>query len=583
MIARWLRHGTSLRHCSGRSLSGIVTLMLLMSVCGFCLADNPRSTLKEADALFAERKFDRARSLYERALAEGARFDNDLPRARNFGLACLDSTPPDLANGIKWLRVALALDPQQDGLRARLAASLLRTGDADGAIENYRILVGPHPQSAEYVVSLSSALRQAGRADEGIELLRTTVEKFPSLVPVRVEYARQLNFSKRFPEAKRQFQAVLAVDPDNVIAQVGVAKATSFEGDQETAIAMYDRILARHPGLYDAIVGKAFSLLWSGRTAQARPLLDEGLRRHPQDPELRQAWRDIQGPAAGLVPGPPSQEREHPAQTAKPAIQPTPPRPLPEKAALTESRQPTAGRSQPAPLPSRTPEPARRANLNFYLFIAGPAIAAIVLLLAYWNYRRRTGIGPGEQAPALENSIHLVNAPAPRPPVPYQEQLREAEPIAMPGTEKAIAAPAPKKILLVGGSETLVELESRWLILEDLEIISEAKWVPAAVRLLNDPPDILVLNATTADGWTSMRMFEWLAANRPHICRRAIVVISNSAEPGQLDPEAHYLFEPFCADDWVHAVQSIINPPGSFAKLTAEVDSSGHHDETGIV
>ena len=272
-------------------LFGVAVLAFCAS--GISAATDVSSTVRDADTCVSERKFDCAQALYERAQAEGTRFETDLPHARNLATAYLNSTHPDLAKAIAWLQVAVTLDPQSDSLRAQLAGSLVRSGNLDAAIDHYRILSESHPTSTEYGIQLATVLQQAGKSDAALQFLQASTEKYPSLVAFRVEYARLLNFTKQYPEARKQFLTALSIQPQNLIAQVGLAKATSYEGDQETAIQMYDRILARHPGSYDAIVGKAFSLLWSGQTAQAGVLLRQASVRNPDDPEVREALSNL--------------------------------------------------------------------------------------------------------------------------------------------------------------------------------------------------------------------------------------------------------------------------------------------------
>ena len=270
---------------------GILAGVAVLAVCasGISAASDVASTVRDADACVAAHKFDCAQELYERAQAEGMRFDSDLPHARNLAAAYLNSTHPDPAKAIIWLQVAVTLDPQSDSLRAQLAGLLVRSGNLDAAIDHYRILAQAHPTSTEYGIQLATVLQQAGKSDAALQFLQSSTEKYPSLVAFRVEYARLLNFTKQYPEARKQFLAARVLEPQNLIAQVGLAKATSYEGDQETAIQMYDRILQRHPGSYDAIVGKAFSLLWSGQTEQAGELLRRASVRNPDDPEVREA------------------------------------------------------------------------------------------------------------------------------------------------------------------------------------------------------------------------------------------------------------------------------------------------------
>ncbi len=327
-------------------LLGVAVLAICAS--GISAATDMASTVRDADACVAERKYDCAQALYERAQAEGMRFESDLPHARNLATAYLNSTHPDLAKAIPWLQVAVKLDPQSDSLRAQLASSLVRSGNLDAAIEHYKVLSESHPSSTEYGIQLATVLRQAGKSDAALQFLQASTEKFPDLVGFRVEYARLLNFTKQYPEARKQFLAALAIEPKNLIAQVGLAKATSYEGDQEAAIQMYDRILERHPGSYDAIVGKAFSLLWSGQTAQAGVLLRQASVRNPDDPEVREALSTL--PHSAVSPAAVSEDRTHRLDT-------------PRRAALRRAPNVETSESKPTPSPERT-IPSRTEHMN---------------------------------------------------------------------------------------------------------------------------------------------------------------------------------------------------------------------------
>jgi Flp pilus assembly protein TadD len=265
----------------------------VLTLVGRSTAQDFAFDLKGADVAFAERNYDVARTLYERAIHDGATLENDLPHARNLVTTYLNANPPETAKTIQWLTVVVRLDPQADGLRLQLCKLLMNTGDTGGAVQQYKQLVEKHPGSSEYVLALAYALRQDGRSDAALRLMKDTVDHYPTLNTVRVEYARALNFVREFSEARRQFSKVLDYDPNDLIAQVGMAKSMSYDGDQEGALVEYDRILKVHPGLYDAMIGKAFALLWSGRMDEARELLQKGLSRHPDDREVREALASL--------------------------------------------------------------------------------------------------------------------------------------------------------------------------------------------------------------------------------------------------------------------------------------------------
>ncbi len=560
-----------------------LTILLLLVATGLSASADPASLVRHADALMVEHKFERACSAYEQAMAEGARFDDDLQHARNLGIAYLNSAPPDLAKSIHWFRVTLALDSQDDGVRAELAKALLRSGDAAGAIENYRILINHTPQSADSVIGLAAALRQAGNTEAALQLFQTTTQLFPALVPVRIEYARLLNFTRQFVEAKRQFSAVLAVDSSNLIAQVGLAKATSFDGDQEGAISMYDRVLQRHPGLYDAMVGKAFSLLWSGHLDQARPLLEEAARRQPDDREVQEALAQaLSSKAAGTARVAPSTGGQTAARIRPGKLQsPTPTTVTPETPRTLGIR--TVPPVQPPTSRAKLISPTR----SRLLFLA----ASLAALASLWVFGRvvfrpkaaasrhssltrpvqflRTWVGAGDDERQKHNEIVSES------PGPPAEAGRHGE-IANSGTEgDRKATPEPgfmstpgnstpfamrPEVLVVGGSTSIRELECRWLAAEKVETAVESDWSQAVIRLSSASPDLIVLNAITSDGWTSTRMFNWIAANRPKLRSQCLVIVSTgkAAEQVSSNPEVHYLFDPFDSREWHQAIVEVL-------------------------
>src|SRR5450755_34740 len=104
------------------TLVGVALLAICFSETG--IAEDVASIVKEADTCVSQRHFDRALALYERAQAEGMRFENDLPHASSLSAVYLNTAPPDLASAIKWLQVAGSLAPQSDSLRLQLASSL---------------------------------------------------------------------------------------------------------------------------------------------------------------------------------------------------------------------------------------------------------------------------------------------------------------------------------------------------------------------------------------------------------------------------------------------------------------------------
>ncbi len=467
-----------------RCCGQLVAVALLLLAATFSVAQDA-ALISNADALVAQGKFDSARLLYERALAAGARFDNDLPRAHNLASAYLHSRPPDLSSAIKWFRIALSLDPANDA--------------------------------------------------------------------VRVEYARALNFSRQFAEAREQFAAVLVRDPQNLAAQVGVAKAISFAGDQTTALPMYDRILQRQPGLYDAIVGKAFALLWAGRPDEARPLLTQALRLHPEDSEVREAWRSLPPAAAAAQPS----KKRIPPERGADALRTKPRASAPPAVAVPVS-VPSA---HPSSLPASDRDPGQRrwpALVFVAVAVFAGIIAAHALLRAGWAASRmRSSRKPASpRAPIAAPRTDVTRTTIAAPPA-------TASGADTPPTARSHPAPTGEPVrsrlraLLVGGPESLLELEARSL--PNIEVRREYRWEAARALLLTDRFDLVVLNPMSHDGWSSARMLAWIESRQRLLLSRTLAISSTGeiAAPGH--PEARWLLQPFSPADWRSAVVSVLH------------------------
>ena len=531
---------------------------------------NPSSFIADGDRQLNAGRYDAALKSYARAQLLGADFTHDPVHARALGRCYLAGARPEYDQAGRWLKQSLALDPSNDNTRSLLATALVRAEDYREAAAVYGALIDAHPDDPEFILARERALRQAGEVNDARDAMRIWLERNPHIVSVRVEYALLLAYQRQLDDSRQQFQMALNYEPANTAALVGMAKVTSWQGDQASALKQYDRLLSLHPGLYDAVVGKAFSLLWMGRRDDARPLLLSASRQHPADEDVREALRSM-----GITPPAVQAKQSEPAPPRKTSVPressaPTPSTDTPAQAAVlpTKVTPPTSIAASGAPWWQRLDW----RSLSAVAGLLGAAIWFAALVVSQRaRARRRVRLQQLAQRPLESDSPEPI---AGEPEPSAIEKANEAEPkqIATAGELVSIALPRidPRpatrlagslrgiKVVVVGANEVVVAVETRLLQAAAASVSTFDAWQPALHFADSTPPDLLVLNPSTSDGWTAMTAFAWLLVNRPELRSRTLLTLSvrdSDTESFCSQYASHYLFHPFDPAEFFTAVQ----------------------------
>lgn len=118
---------------------------------------------------------------------------------------------------------ALALDPENAGLRHRLGRALRRMGDLRGAEDQLRRIGPQAPEFGAAQVTLAELLDEGGRSEEAMALLAAAVERDPGDASARVAYAGVLGRGGRPEEALAEYARVPELDPARPDAAFGTA------------------------------------------------------------------------------------------------------------------------------------------------------------------------------------------------------------------------------------------------------------------------------------------------------------------------------------------------------------------------
>ena len=169
------------------------------------------------------------------------------------GLAALDREEWPAA--IEQFRQGLALDPDDPGLRHRLATALFMTGDLDGAMAEFQRVV------------------------------RTTPDYYPSHYSIGV----LLQETGRHAEAVQRFQTTLRHRPGDDAARLRLAISLRHAGDPEGSLSYYELVLRSNPDVLEARFGYAMALVQLGRYREAHDRLVIGMDAFPNETSFAHA------------------------------------------------------------------------------------------------------------------------------------------------------------------------------------------------------------------------------------------------------------------------------------------------------
>ena len=139
------------------------------------------------------------------------------------GLAALDREEWPAA--IEQFRQGLELDPDDPGLRHRLATALFMTGDLDGAMAEFQRVVRTTPDYYPSHYSIGVLLQETGRHAEAVERFRTALRHRPGDDAARLRMAISLRRSGDPEASLSYYELVLRSNPDAVEARFGYVMA----------------------------------------------------------------------------------------------------------------------------------------------------------------------------------------------------------------------------------------------------------------------------------------------------------------------------------------------------------------------
>ncbi len=195
------------------------------------LAADPRNVRARAglaDVYVVGRRYADAIKIYDQLIAaEPSNSTYRIARARALGYN------RQYAQASDALRQVIAAEP--DNLAARLAFAEVGTnsgnrGLRNGAIAEYRRLIGADPTNVPARVGLARALSYQGQNKEAATTLKSVLATEPNNVGARVALGDTQRFGGQPFDARASYKTALTTDPENASARAGLAatkRATS--------------------------------------------------------------------------------------------------------------------------------------------------------------------------------------------------------------------------------------------------------------------------------------------------------------------------------------------------------------------
>jgi Flp pilus assembly protein TadD len=202
----------------------------------------------------------------------------------HFQLGYAYTTARDSENAAKEYRRATELDSKMLPAFTNLGLALLEKQPAE-AVAPLRKAVEMAPDASRPKVLLGVALEKSGDAAGAIEQFRAARNLDSGNIDIQLELARALLLAQRYEEAEKEFRAALVLRPDSGMAHYGLAECLIQQKKNEEAAAELATYLQSSPKDEIARIKRASILTDLGKNEEALAELDEAATVRPESPE----------------------------------------------------------------------------------------------------------------------------------------------------------------------------------------------------------------------------------------------------------------------------------------------------------
>ncbi len=406
----------------------------------------------------------------------------------------------------KQFSAVLAIDPNDLIAQVGLAKSMSYQGDQESALQAYEDILRRHPGLYDAQIGKAFALLWSGRTEEAKSLLQAGLKRHPDDREVREALAAMPGGGGVAVAQAAAPHVMQPPAPAHVAPAVtpAAAKATKIHVDKSAA---------------DSKPVEA-----AKKTAPASAAIVPA----PRDSEWQPGWWTLLGASLLLLAAAVALLWKLPTESRVPAAPSEPEFPEPKieqevSSHYVPSLMVDAGES--AVLKHDTvaelvavakPVMDSRATETPVTAETSREIESELILEA-----KRAAAKAAESASELPLYTDLDDVP-----IEVGEQRAAVE--AAESKVVPIDAPRMIEVMIVGGLDSVVRLQCRWLKAQFPEVrpVLEPHWAAAVRAMDSHTPALIVLNASSGDRWTSLRMMEWIHEERPEYRGRTVAVTS---------------------------------------------------------
>lgn len=257
--------------------------------------DDPEAYLWLADVALRDRRITEADLLFRKAADLAAKFDKSAKRKEGFparlhnGLASVAESRDDWAGAQKEFEAWLAVDAKNANAVQRLAHSLFRQKNIDGAMEKLRDAAKLDPNQLTPEAILAQFCIQSGQRDEAKKWMAEALKASPKDARTHLFAAQFALDNQDFDAAKAEADATLKIDPKSLEAKVYLGLVALFQKDYKTAEMYFESAHLQAPGNFAASNYLALSLVEQKDEAKKRKALEYAEANARQFPKMADA------------------------------------------------------------------------------------------------------------------------------------------------------------------------------------------------------------------------------------------------------------------------------------------------------
>lgn len=202
------------------------------------------------------------------------------------GLTLLRTTPPQVADAVRFLSAAVAIRPDSPGAWVNLSCALNeQPGCEDEAITAAERAVELKPDYATASVNLAIALHGKHEYDKAIAACRQALAIDPENAGALNAIGNAYLETRRYDDAIAEYREAVRLDPDSALYHVNLGTALTAKGEFDVAIAEFSEANRLDSHLPQTHWNLAVCLLRKGLPGEAVEACRKGLHLDPSSGE----------------------------------------------------------------------------------------------------------------------------------------------------------------------------------------------------------------------------------------------------------------------------------------------------------